>query len=213
MPSENSSFRPVCGLFAAVFVFFMEQLAKLAAIMFRYNTRARRVQVQCVFLTVVLMQILLCASDIETHPGPNVELEQTLQRMFDQPEKRLDTLFSSQFETRFETVGNQLSTKVVCALSVVKTQLVNLQAKVMDLKEHNMVMADAQRKTRHAVQTLKQKLVDLSMDVDDRLDKFEAFSRRDNLKFFNIPQSPNENYDTCTATLLEFLQNLSLIHI
>ena len=77
----------------------------------------------------------------------------------------------------------------------------------MDLEEHNMDMTDAQRKTSHAVQTLEQKLVDLSIDIDDRLDKLEAFSRRDNLKFFNIPQSPNENYDTCTATLLEFLQN------
>ena len=92
--------------------------------MFSYNTRARRAQVQCVFLTVVLMQILLCASDIETHPGPNVELEQTLQRMSDQQEKRLDTLFSDQFETRLETFGNQLLTKVESALNVVKTQLV-----------------------------------------------------------------------------------------
>ena len=119
---------------------------------------------QCVFLTVVLMQILR-ASDIETHPDPHVELEQTLQRMFDQQEKRLDTLFSSQFETRFETVGNQLSTKVVCALSVVKTQLVNLQAKVTDLQEHNMDMTDAQENTSNAVQTLEKNLVDLSMDV------------------------------------------------
>ena len=110
--------------------------------MFSYNTLARRAQVQCVFLTVVLMQILLCASDIETHPGPNVELEQTLQRMFEQQGKELDTLFSNQFETRLETFGNQLLTKVESALSAVKTQLVNLQAKVMDLEEHNMDMTD-----------------------------------------------------------------------
>ena len=77
----------------------------------------------------------------------------------------------------------------------------------MDLEEHNMDMTDAQRKTSHAVQTLEQKLVDLSIDIDDRLDKLEAFSSRDNLKFFNIPQSPNESFDTCTATFLEFLQN------
>ena len=56
---------------------------------------------QCVFLTVVLMQILR-ASDIETHPDPHVELEQTLQRMFDQQEKRLDTFFF--FFLQFDTV-------------------------------------------------------------------------------------------------------------
>ena len=27
------------------------------------------------------------------------------------------------------------------------------------------------------------------------------------MKFFNIPESLNDNYDTCTATLLKFLQN------
>ena len=65
-----------------------------------------------VFLTVVLMPVLLCANDIETHPGPNEKMEQTMQRMFDQQEKRFETLFSDQFETRFETLGNQLLTKV-----------------------------------------------------------------------------------------------------
>ena len=80
-----------------------------------------------------------------------MELEQTLQRMSDQQEKRLDTLFSHQFETRLETFGSQVWTTVESALSVVKTQLVNLQTKVMDLEEHNMVMTDAHRKTSRAV--------------------------------------------------------------
>ena len=60
-------------------------------------------------------------------------------------------MFARQFETRFEIFGSQLLTKVESALSVVKTQLVNLQTKVMDLEEHNMVMTDAHRKTSRAV--------------------------------------------------------------
>ena len=104
--------------------------------MFGYSTRARRAQVLCVFLTVVLMQVLLCANDIETHPGPNEEMEQTMQRMFDQQEKRFETLFSDQFETRFETLGNQLLTKVESVLSAVTTQLVNIQAKMAELEVH-----------------------------------------------------------------------------
>ena len=80
--------------------------------MFGHNSRARRAQVLCVFLTVVLMQVLLCASDIETHPGPNEEMEWSMQRMFDHQDERFETLFSDQFETRFETLGNQLLTKV-----------------------------------------------------------------------------------------------------
>ena len=68
-------------------------------------------------------------------------------------------MFARQFETRFEIFGSQVWTTVESALSVVKTQLVNLQTKVMDLEEHNMDMTDAKRKTSHAVQTLEQKPV------------------------------------------------------
>ena len=104
--------------------------------MFGHNSRARRAQVLCVFLTVVLMQVLLCANDIETHPGPNEEMEQTMQSMFDQQEKGFETLFSDQFEARFETLGNQLLTKVESVLSAVTTQLVNIQAKMAELEVH-----------------------------------------------------------------------------
>ena len=60
-------------------------------------------------------------------------------------------MFARQFETRFEIFGSQLLTKVESELTVVKTQLDNLQAKEMDLEEHNMVMTDAHRKTSRAV--------------------------------------------------------------
>ena len=100
----------------------MGKHAKLAAIRFGHISRARRAQVVYVFLTVVFMQVLLCASDNETHPGPNEEMEQTMQRMFDQQDKSFETLFSDQFETQFETLGNQLLTKVESVLSAVTTQ-------------------------------------------------------------------------------------------
>ena len=122
MPLEDVSFQSICGRFATIFIFFMGKHAKLAAIMFGHNSRARRAQVVCVFLTVVLMQVLLCANDTEMHPGPNEEMEQTMQRMFEQQDKSFKTLFSDQFETRFKTLGNQLLTKVESILSAVTTQ-------------------------------------------------------------------------------------------
>ena len=134
-------------------------------------------------------------------------MEQTMQRMFDQQEKRFETLFSDQFETRFETLGNQLLTKVESVLSAVTTQLVNIQGKMAELEEHYLCMTDAQTKTNRTVQDLEQRLCDFSIEVEDKIDRLEAFSRRDNLKFFNIPQSRNESSDTCTETLLEFLHN------
>ena len=130
-----------------------------------------------------------------------------MQRMFDQQEKRFETLFSDQFETRFETLGNQLLTKVESVLSAVTTQLVNIQGKMAELEEHYLCMTDAQTKTNRTVQDLEQRLCDFSIEVEDKIDRLEAFSRRDNLKFFNIPQSRNESSDTCTERLLEFLPN------
>ena len=124
----------------------------MEATMFSYNTWARRAQVQCVFLTVVLMQILR-ASDIETHPDPHVELEQTLQRMFDQQEKRLDTFFF--FFLQFDTVWDIRQSVIVKSGKCTQCceDSISQQAKVMDLNEHNMNMIDAQRKTSYAVKT------------------------------------------------------------
>ena len=110
-------------------------------------------------------------------------------------------MFSDQFETRFETLGNQLLTKIESILSAVTTQVVNIQGKMAELEEHYLCMTDAQTKTNHTVQDLE-KFRDFSIEVEDKIDRLEAFSRRDNLKFFNIPQSRNESSDTCTETLL-----------
>ena len=110
-------------------------------------------------------------------------------------------MFSDQFETRFETLGNQLLTKIESILSAVPTQVVNIQGKMAELEEHYLCMTDAQTKTNHTVQDLE-KFRDFSIEVEDKIDRLEAFSRRDNLKFFNIPQSRNESSDTCTETLL-----------
>ena len=54
-------------IFAAIFI---RNGAKLAATMFDHNTRARTDHVLRVFLTVVLMQVQLCANGIQTHPVP-----------------------------------------------------------------------------------------------------------------------------------------------
>ena len=38
-------------------------------------------------------------------------------------------------------------------------------------------------------------------------DKLEGFSRRDNLEFFNIPQSAAEDYETCVTKVVSILQD------
>ena len=82
--------------------------------------------------------------------------------MFNQQEKRFEALFSDQFETRFETLGNQLLTKVESVLSAVTTM--NIQRKMGELEGHYLCMTDAQTKTNHTVQDLEQRLCDFSIE-------------------------------------------------
>ena len=47
----------------------------------------------------------------------------------------------------------------------------------------------------------------MTQRLDDKIDKLESFSKRDNLKFFNVAESTEpENYDSC-AKILDLLQN------
>ncbi|PVD28665.1 hypothetical protein C0Q70_11259 [Pomacea canaliculata] len=49
--------------------------------------------------------------------------------------------------------------------------------------------------------------VDQSLQVfDDKLDKLEGFSRRDNLKFFGITETGEDSCETCAATIINLLQ-------
>ncbi|PVD27797.1 hypothetical protein C0Q70_12970 [Pomacea canaliculata] len=49
--------------------------------------------------------------------------------------------------------------------------------------------------------------VDQSLHVfEDKLDKLEGFSRRDNLKFFGISETEEDSYETCAATIIHLLQ-------
>ncbi|XP_025113494.1 uncharacterized protein LOC112575716 [Pomacea canaliculata] len=49
--------------------------------------------------------------------------------------------------------------------------------------------------------------VDQSLQVfENKLDKLEGFSRRDNLRFFGIPETGDDSYETCAATIIQLLQ-------
>lgn len=92
MPAEQNSFCAICGCFMANYVSFMEKRAKHAAAMFVYTEKARRAQIHCVFLTVVLLQLLLCANNIETNPGPDPDVETLFQGLFTQQEVKFQIL-------------------------------------------------------------------------------------------------------------------------
>ena len=86
----------------------------------------------------------------------------------------------------------------------------SLVADVDDLKERtkaieeatvNMTMKNDEH--RAAIDALENRMEEMKQRLDDKINKLESFSKRDNLKFFNVA----ENYDSCAKKILDLLQN------
>ena len=87
-------------------------------------------------------------------------------------------------------------------------------ADVDDLKERtkaieeatvNMTMKNDEH--RAAIDALENRKEEMTQRLDDKIDKLESFSKRDNLKFFSVAESPEpETSDSC-AKILDLLQN------
>ena len=135
MPVEQNSFRAICGSFETIYVSFMESRAKHAAAMFGYTRKARSAQIHCVFLTAVLLQLLLCANDIERNPGPDPDMETLLQGLFTQQEVKFQTLFGQQLETRFQSLENKLCAKMDSAFSAIENKCKFSRLKQQDWKK------------------------------------------------------------------------------
>ena len=197
MPAEQNSFCAICDCFMANYVSFMEKRAKHAAAMFVYTEKARRAQIHCVFLTVVLLQLLLCVNDIERNQGPDPNMEMLLQGLFTQQDVKFQTLFGQQLDMRLHTMENRLCAKMDSAFSAIENQVQVLQTKTLRLEEHCYGVLQVTRLGSSAVTSLKHKLAQVTTELEEKTDKLEDFSWSDNLKFLKIPRSVDEDYETC----------------
>ncbi|KAK7106041.1 hypothetical protein V1264_017344 [Littorina saxatilis] len=205
MPVENIAFRAICGGFCAVFLNFMCKRAKVTAAMINSFTRkSSTARVQCVLLTVILLHVLMCANDIERNPGPvhsiQEGIEERLHKMIlstnEQHASRLEGTIFRHFDERFADFSTRLVGRMEDSLRAVTEQIGLIQSRMDFLENSQREMED--------------RLEHFRGSVDDELDKLEAFSRRDNLKFFNVPQtdtSGKESYDECATALINVLHN------
>lgn len=207
MPAEQLSFRGVCGRFAAVLIFLISKRVKKTEACHGYYTRkARSAQVQCVLLTVVLLQILLCAGDIETNPGPDTNLE-AMKGLLQEQEVSLRTFFEQHLETRFRSFEISLSAKVDDSLSFLRSELQSLHSKTCQLEQNCGAAVEGLRHTEEYVSTLEDRLCKLSAEFEEKIDRLEASARKDNLKFFNLSESSSEDYEQCVRLVLDCLHN------
>lgn len=119
----------------------------------------------------------------------------TMQRLFDTQERK------------FQSLNSELMTKMDSSFSDVRKQIQSIQSKADDLEQNYFSMLQETRATHAAVTTLEERLNQTAAELDDKIDKLEAFSRRDNLKFFNIAQSADEDYYTCVTKVLDVLRD------
>ena len=93
------------------------------------------------------------------------------------------------------------------AFSAIENQVQILQTKTTRLEENYYDMFHEAQTTSSAVTVLEEKLSQTTTMLEERIDKLEGFSRRDNLEFFNIPQWAAEDYETCVTKVVSILQD------
>eukprot|EP00745_Piridium_sociabile_P033176 TRINITY_DN56884_c0_g1_i13.p2 TRINITY_DN56884_c0_g1~~TRINITY_DN56884_c0_g1_i13.p2 ORF type:complete len:199 (+),score=37.57 TRINITY_DN56884_c0_g1_i13:693-1289(+) len=192
MPAELLAFRPTCGRFAAMYICFMTKRAKLVVAMNVYRQKRRSVQIQCVLprdstsLISVLSQILLCAGDVELNPGPDKETESLLKTMFNQQYDKLLNMFEQKLNDRLQSMNEVLQEKMDRVCCAIRDQVQTLQSKTTRLEESFSKVMQELTQTSAAVSCTEEKLATVSEELENKIDKLEAHSRRDNLRFFNI---------------------------
>ena len=116
----------------------MTKRAKLISSVFRhYASKARSAQVQCVLLVTVLLQILLCANDIQMNPGPSdsetvtvagnskTDMTAYMQDLFEHQQIRKQTLLQQQHNVRFGVLENHLTDTIDHSVTTVKAEIKN----------------------------------------------------------------------------------------
>ena len=205
MPADSVSFRGRCGLFHHVFVVFMGKRAKVAAESTGWQAfKARRAYVNCALVTVVIVHmsiILLMAGDLESNPGPDFSSTRGMEELLREQEGRTQGFV----ERTLHMFGSSLSHMVHSALGAVMHEVQTVrQAHVLLEKNFHAAMNET-RQLQWTLEQLEVKLESVTGVFEDRIERLETEVRRNNLKFFNVPESSNDDFASCTETLIELL--------
>ena len=125
-----------------------------------------------------------------------------LQRLMEQQTQAINDKLASQVGTLREDID--------CVLNTVQT----IASDIADLKERTRTLEstcdklyEKQDDVAETVDDLQEDLEELKTRYDEELDKLEAFSRRDNLRFFGLAETPGETFDSCAAKVVDCLKD------
>ena len=108
------------------------------------------------------------------------------------------------FEQSIQEVKEQISD----ALDSLVADVDDLKERTKAIEEATVNMTMKNDEHRAAIDALENRMEEMTQGLDDKIDKLESFSKRDNLKFFNVAESTEpEKYDSCAKKILDLLQN------
>ena len=117
------------------------------------------------------------------------------------------------FFERLEQKLQENLTSVRADISGVRDSVQAIAVDIGELKERTHALeatfeklSDNQTTLSGDIDCLKEDLEELRERYEEELDKLEQFSRRDNLRFFGIPETPGETFQSCAAKVVQCLQ-------
>ena len=197
-----------------------DKARKAAALRIRTLTVPLKVRASDV-LVLFLIGLLLRCGDIEQNPGPGEkgpsQTSSTSQRttegvglkeeLLTGMQEMMQKMFELQ-KVSFEQSIQELKEQISGALDSLVADVDDLKERTKAIEEATVNMTMKNDEHRAAIDALENRMEEMTQRLDDKIDKLESFSKRDNLKFFNVAESTEpENYDSCAKKILDLLQN------
>ncbi|PVD27368.1 hypothetical protein C0Q70_12525 [Pomacea canaliculata] len=191
----------------------MQKRARTSA---RLYSRAQILRVRCVLLAIVVASLLLCSGDVELNPGPEQDSENTDPKASsrdvgsnDDMKLMITAMFQQQQEqlmAGFNSVKDQLSS-VQDALSTLGSDISDLRTRTVHLEEEFDQVYGNFQETTCTVTDMEGRLREFMSFTNEKIDKLEAYSRKDNLKFYGIQESDRETFSTCAQKVVDVLHD------
>nr|KAG5698843.1 hypothetical protein BaRGS_019695 [Batillaria attramentaria] len=95
---------------------------------------------------------------------------------------------------------------VLNSVQAIASDIAELKERTLTLETTFEKLSEKQEDVAESVEDLQEDLKDLQARYEEELDKLEAFSRRDKLRFFGLSETPGETFESCAAKVVECLQ-------
>lgn len=122
------------------------------------------------------------------------------------------------FETQTRLIEEKLTSQMtaLCTeMNVVKTAVQSMAGDISALKERTNgvetaceTLAGKQDETANMIAMLRGRIDEMERRYEAEIDKLEAFSRRDNLRFFGMAESANETFEICAKKVVDMLKDI-----